>query len=208
MAWYNPTDPKQRNAMVVAILLLVLFYPFYSFWYKGHKAEVDDMQAHLERLQDNNRRAELTLARGGSKNLEERMALYQRQVGKLEQLIPSAEDVPALVNSIAGDAIRSNVKLERLNPEPLEPGAYYTKSTYDVGAIGEYHDVGRFITQIASLPRIVSPVQMSVTLYNQPTLYPDYKSPIIASFQIETYVLPEPGAKPAAAPAAKPGGSP
>lgn len=206
MAWYNPTDPKQRNAMVVAILLLVLFYPFYSFWYKGHKAEVDDLQAHLERLQDNNRRAELTSARGGGKNLEERMALYQRQVGKLEQLIPSAEDVPALVNSIAGYAIRSNVKLERLNPEPLEPGAYYTKSTYDVGAIGEYHDVGRFITEIASLPRIVSPVQMSVTLYTQPQLYPDYKSPIIASFQIETYVLPEPGAKPSA-PAAKAGGT-
>ena len=205
MAWYNPTDPKQRNAMVVAILLLVLLYPFYSFWYKGHKAEVDDMQAHLERLQDNNRRAELTSARGGGRNLEERMALYQRQVSKLEQLIPSAEDVPALVNSIAGDAIRSNVKLERLNPEPLEPGAYYTKSTYDVGAIGEYHDVGRFITQIASLPRIVSPVQMSVTLYNQPQLYPDYKSPVIATFQIETYVLPEPGTK---APAAKAGGSP
>ncbi|MCG6987937.1 MAG: type 4a pilus biogenesis protein PilO [Gemmatimonadetes bacterium] len=204
MAWYNPTDPKQRNAMVVAILLVALFYPFYSFWYKGHKAEVDDMQAHLERLQDNNRRAELTSARGGGRNLEQRMALYQRQVSKLEQLIPSAEDVPALVNSIAGYAIRSNVKLERLNPEPLEPAAYYTKSTYDVGAIGEYHDVGRFITEIASLPRIVSPVQMSVTLYSQAQLYPDYKSPVIATFQIETYVLPEPGTKAAAA---KAGGS-
>jgi type IV pilus assembly protein PilO len=194
MAWYNPTDPKQRNAFVVALLLLALLYPFYSFWYKGKRAEVEEMQARLEKLQDNNRRAGLTSARGGGQDLEERMALYQRQVTKLEQLIPSAEDVAGLVNSITGDAIRSNVQLSRLNPEPQEPGAFYTKSSYDVAAIGEYHDIGRFLTEIASLPRIVSPVQMDVKPFDRPTLYPDYVSPVVASFHIETYVLPSPGA--------------
>lgn len=206
MAWYNPTDPKQRNALIVAILLAALFYPFYSFWYKGKAAEVAAMQSHLEKLKDNNRRAELTRARGGGKELQQRMALYQRQVTKLEHLIPSAEDVAGLINSITGDAIRTNVKLDRMDPEPVEPGAFYNKSTYDVGAVGEYHDVGHFLTEIASLPRIVAPVQMSVKLFNQPQLYPDYKDPILATFHIETYVLPEPGSKPPA-PKAKGGGS-
>lgn len=207
MAWYNPTDPKQRNAFVVTILMLALLYPFYSFWYKGKNAEVVAMQTHLEHLKNNNRRAELTSARGGGKDLEQRMALYQRQVGKLEQLIPSAEDVAGLINSITGDAIRTNVKLDRMVPEPVVAGAFYNKSTYDVGAIGEYHDVGRFLTEIASLPRIVSPVQMSVKRFDQPQLYPDYKDPILATFQIQTYVLPEPGSTPSGS-QAKAGGSP
>ena len=205
MAWYNPSDPKQRNALVVGLLLLALLYPFYSFWYKGKRAEVDAMQTHLEKLTDDNRRAQLTSARGGGKDLEERMALYERQVAKLEELIPAAEDVAGLLNSISNDAIRASVSQARMNPEPAEPGAFYTKSSFDVAFIGEYANIGRFLTQIASLPRIVSPVDMDVKLFDQPQLYPDYKSPVTASFHIETYVLPEPGAAPA--PAAAPGGA-
>ena len=80
MAWYNPPDPKQRNALLIAIVLLALIYPFYSFWYKGKREEVANMQQRLETLEGQNRRAQVLAARGGG-DLEERMALYERQVG-------------------------------------------------------------------------------------------------------------------------------
>lgn len=204
MAWYNPSDPKQRNALVVGILLLALLYPFYSFWYKGRRAEVDVVQAHVDKLTNDNRMAQLTSARGGGKDLEERMALYQRQVGRLEELIPSGEDVPGLLQDITGDALRVNVQQARFNPETPEPGAFYSKSSFDVAYVGDFHAIGHFLTQIASLPRIVSPVDMDVTLFGQPDLYPDMSSPILASFHIETYVLPDAAAT---APVAGNGGS-
>jgi type IV pilus assembly protein PilO len=208
MPWYNPSEAKQRNALVVALLLLALLYPFYTFWYKGRRAEVDVMQAHLEKLTDDNRRASLTSARGGGKDLEERMALYERQVGKLEELIPAAEDVAGLLNDITTDGRHADINVSRMVPEPPEPGAFYTKSTFDMAVIGEYHHVGQFLTQIASLSRIVTPVEMDIKLYEQPNLYPDYESPIVATFRIETYVLPEPNTAPGkGATAPKPGGS-
>jgi type IV pilus assembly protein PilO len=194
MAWYNPSEPRQRNLLVIAILLLALLYPFYSFWYKGKRAEVDALQEHLENLTAANRAAQITSARGGAKDLEERMALYERQVARLEELIPAGEDVPRLLQDITADALRSDVKQARMNPEPSEPGAFYTKSSFDVAFIGEYGNIGRFLASIASLPRIVSPVDMDVRLFDRPNLYPDFKSPVVASFHIETYVLPEPGA--------------
>jgi len=200
MAWYNPTNPKQRNALIVAVLLLGLTYPFYSFWYKGHHQEVVDMRTRLETLDDQNRRASVLAARGGG-DLEERLALYERQVGKLEELIPANEELAALLDDISVRARQADVEMARMIPEPPEAGAFYTKTSYEINVVGEYHRVARFLTEVASLSRIVTPVEMDIQLFDQPAMYPEYESPVLASFRIETYVLPD-----AAAPAPGTGG--
>jgi len=202
MAWYNPTDPKQRNALVIAVLLLALIYPFYRFWYQGQREEVNAMQAHLEALEAQNRRAQVLAARGGG-DLEERMALYERQVSKLEELIPAAEEVPALLDDMSIRARQDNVEMNRLLPEPSEEGAFYTKTSYQVAVAGDYHAVGRFLTDVASLSRIVTPVELDLEPHPQPQLFPEIDAPVLASFRIETYVLPNPAAAP---PPANPAG--
>jgi len=63
--------------------------------------------------------------------------------------------------------------------------------SYEMNAIGDYHNVARFLAEIASLPRIVTPVELTVEPFQQPTLYPELEAPVLASFRIETYVLPE-----------------
>jgi type IV pilus assembly protein PilO len=190
MAKLIPDDPKQRNAFFIGIVLLLLIYPFHSFWYSGKRDQVSAMQSHLETLQDQNRRAQVLAARGGG-DLEERMALYQRHVAALEELIPEAEEVAGLVDDISQRARVSDVALNRIIPEPAEQGTYYTKTSYSMVVIGEYHDVARFLTDIASLPRIVTPVEVDITLFQNPGLFPEYESPISASFRIETYVIPD-----------------
>ena len=199
MAWYNPTDPKQRNALIVGVLLLALMYPFYAFWYKGKREEVTALQTRLETLEDQNRRAQVLAARGGG-DLEERLALYERQVSKLEELIPAAEEVAGLLDDITRTARSVGVELSRMIPEPPEAGAFYTKTSYGIGVVGEYHEVARFLTEIASLQRIVTAVEVEVEPFTQPELFPEYDSPISATFRIETYVLPQ-AATPAPAPA-------
>jgi type IV pilus assembly protein PilO len=202
MAWYNPADPKQRNALIVGVLLIALIYPFYSFWYKGQREEVTTMQTRLEGLEDQNRRASVLAARGGG-DLEERLALYERQVAKLEELIPAAEEVAGLVDDISVRARQIDVEMARMIPEPAEQGAFYTKTSYELNIVGEYHRVARFLTAVASLSRIITPVEMDVQLFDQPQIYPEYESPVLATFRIETYVLPDAAAN---APAPGPAG--
>ena len=197
MAWYNPPDPKQRNALLIAILLLALIYPFYSFWYKGKREDVATMQQRLETLEGQNRRAQVLAARGGG-DLEERMALYERQVDKLEELIPAAEEVPVLLDDMSVRARQDGVEMTRLLPEPAEASTYYNKTSYEVAVVGDYHSVGHFLTDVASLSRIVNPVQLELAPHPQPQLYPEIEAPVLATFRIETYVLPDPNAQPAA----------
>ncbi|NJD19983.1 MAG: hypothetical protein FIA95_11975 [Gemmatimonadetes bacterium] len=205
MAWYNPTDPKQRNYLLVAVLLLAAIYPFYAFWYKGRREEVTALQTRLETLEDQNRRAQVLAARGGG-DLEERLALYERQVGKLEELIPAAEEVAGLLDDISVRGVQAGVEVSLIEPEPAEPGTFYTKTSYQMRVVGEYHAVAAFLTDIASLSRIITPRDVEIELFQSPERFPEYESPIQATFRIETYVLPETTPGSAAAPATEPAG--
>lgn len=199
MAQLIPDDPQQRKYMAIGLVFLAAIYPFHAFWYSGQREDADATQARLETLQTQNRRAQLQAARGGS-DLEERMALYERHVDALEELIPAAEEVPALVDDISQRAIEMDVELNRILPEPSETGAFYNRTSYEMAVIGEYHDVARFLTAVASLSRIVTPVELDIQTFDQPDVYPEFVSPILVTFRIETYVLPE-GTQAAPAPA-------
>ena len=200
MAWYNPTDPTQRNWMVAGILALLLIVPFRMYYLTPRDAENQEMQDRLEALETQNRRASVLAAQGGG-DLEERMALYERHVARLEQLIPAAEEVAILADDIANQARQRGVELQRMVPEPRQPGTYYDQSTYSMAVVGEYHGVARFLTDIASLSRIVTPIEVDLQLFSQPNLFPDMEAPVQAQFRIQTYVLPDPSAAPAPGPA-------
>jgi type IV pilus assembly protein PilO len=185
--------------MIGGIVALALLYPIQSFVLAPRKEENRVARERLEALETQNRRASVLAAQGGG-DLEERMALYERHVARLEQLIPAAEEVAILADDIANRARVRGVELQRMVPEPRRAGAYYDETSYSMAVIGEYHGVARFLTDIASLSRIVTPIEMDVRLFSQPNLFPDMESPVLASFRIETYVLPDgTGAAPAPA---------
>ena len=131
------------------------------------------------------------------------MALYERHVARLEELIPAQEEVALLLDDIQGRARLVGVDVQGLEPEPTEASGPYNRTGYQVTVVGEYHDVGRFLTEVASLNRIVTPVQVDIQLYGSPQTHPGMEFPVQANFRIETYVLPDASALP---PAELPGG--
>ncbi len=184
--------------MLGGIVFLVLIVPFRMYLLAPRQEANAEVQQRVEALEVVNRRAEVLSAQGGG-DLEERLALYQRHVARLEELIPAQEEVPVLVDDIMTEARRVDVDVLGLEPQPPEPGEYYDRTAYNLSVVGEYHSVGQFLTQIASLSRIVTPVQVDLTLYPQPQQYPELDSPVIATFRIETYVLPDRSGAPAPA---------
>jgi predicted LPLAT superfamily acyltransferase len=57
MAWYNPTDPTQRNWMLGGIVVLALIYPFLSFFMTPRNEANDVVRDRLESLEIQNRQA-------------------------------------------------------------------------------------------------------------------------------------------------------
>lgn len=183
-----PDDPKQKNALVVGLLFVVGLYLVNTYWRADRLAEVVQGESRLEALENSNRTAEIIAARGGTA-LQERMVVYERHIAKLEALIPLEEQVASLLNDLTLLQRELGVQLDLMRPEPAEPSNFYTKQTYSLRVIGEYHDVSRYITRVASMERIITPIDLSLSVFAAPARFRDYESPVQAEFRIQTYVI-------------------
>jgi type IV pilus assembly protein PilO len=183
--------------LLAGIGAIAALYLFHAYWYTPRIVEIESLQTRLTDLQDKNRQAQVTAARAGT-DLEERLAIYERHMVRLEELIPGQEEVSSLLNSISLEARRSGVEISTLNPGAIQTEAFYTRQAFDMAVWGDYHNVGRFLTAVASLPRIVTPKNLSIAPFPEGEGRSGMVAPIIARFFIETYVLPsDPGAIPA-----------
>lgn len=184
-----PDGQTQRVALMVGLLALGGLYAFNEWVHTPRVQEIESLEARVSQLEDQNRRAQLIAARG-EEDLEERLAAYQRHVHRLEELIPAGEEVPALLRSVALEAQRAGVVMDGVRPEPSRPGEFYTEESYQLTVVGDYHDVGRFLTAIASLPRIVTPVELEMERTAGAAARAEMEAPVRVRFRIKTYVLP------------------
>jgi Tfp pilus assembly protein PilO len=75
-----------------------------------------------------------------------------------------------------------------IQPTGAFAAEFYTRRTYELGVLGSYHQIADFLTRVGSLPRIVSPTDLHLTLREAETRSGDPQ--LEAKFSIETYVLP------------------
>ena len=183
-----PTDPVRRGAVLLAFLALSGLYFTYAYVYAPGAAQVVSMRLRLERLEEDNRLAR-TGAAMGKAELEERLVLYQEHIGHLEELIPADEEVAALLKAISDEERKAQVEMTMMRPEPVEPGDFYDRLSYELAVRGGYHAVGSFIAAIASLQRIVAPENLAITHGGPAGADGEtYDGAVAATFRISTYV--------------------
>lgn len=187
-----PTDPKrQKQVLLMAVPLVVLGLTWYMP-YSNTKDEVQLLRNRLTRVQANNREAARQVREG--EDLGAKLAMFEQHKALLEQLIPTSEEVPELLYMMTLRAQETNVELALMQPEAAVPMGDYTRQTYQMSAIGEYHNVARFLAEIGSLPRIIAPVDVRVQARRERTDRAADAAPRVeVSFRITTYIQPPPG---------------
>jgi type IV pilus assembly protein PilO len=120
--------------------------------------------------------------------------------------------VPALLESISTAARHAGLEISDIAPDGVVNGDQYDTYKYKLGVTGPYHQVSDFLTNIGSMSRIVSPI--NVTLLPSGRTNTEIKPKkgdqlLEAKFGIQTYVahasvkVPDAPAKPVTA--GKPG---
>lgn len=180
-----PEDPAQQKRMLIGVVPFLLVFGYWYFLHQGFVLEVDGMRTHLESLEAANSQARMLAPR--SRQLEERLVELELHIGRLEQLVPRGEEVSRLLNTISVRADQIGVDLARFNPGNTDRGTHYNRRTFEMTVHGHYHDIARFLSQIGSLNRIITPINLSVIPYD----VQDNQQRLEASFDIETYVLPD-----------------
>lgn len=184
-----PTDPKKQKKMLLGLLPLLVAFGYYQFIHTGTVEELETTRTRLEDLEAKNATAR-QLAQGGGPDLQRRLAMYQANMDRLEQLIPRREQVRELLYSITLEAQRNAVELVNMTPRGEEPGSFYVRQSYTLAVRGGYHDIGAFLASLGSLPRIITPIDLNIIPEPADS---GQTVPLLAEFIAETYIIPEPG---------------
>jgi type IV pilus assembly protein PilO len=183
-------DSSQRNKYILLGVALVggLGYFGYEYVYRPRAEVIAELDMRLTDLQFQNRTARILAEGDGRDAAELRLTTYREQLRTVEGLIPSSEELPNLLDAISIEAQLTGVELALIQPTGAVAEDYYTRRTYALGVLGSYHQIGDFLTRVASLPRIVTPINLNVVVRNEDTRSGDPQ--LEARFAIETYVLP------------------
>lgn len=132
------------------------------------------------------------LAAGTIEDLKKKIDANRGNLSLLRQLVPERNEVPNLLDDMSTRAKIRGVNLAEVVPQPVVAGpAPFDTYAYKVAVVGRFDQIGEFLSDIASLRRIIVPYD--VTLVPAPqaqatALGDPSKAMLEAKFQIRTYV--------------------
>jgi type IV pilus assembly protein PilO len=122
---------------------------------------------------------------------------YQQNLQLMRQLVPTSNEVPALLEQVSTAARRVDLDINTVTPEPVLQGEQFDTYRYKLTVIGGYHELAEFLTNVGSLTRIVAPVNIELhpSSGNElATRRPKAGEAMLTSkFEIQTYVAKQGG---------------
>ena len=193
-------NERDRNLVVLSVLALGLAGGYwYQFW-SPKNLELDVVETRVEALKDVNQRAKAELAQGKSSELRAETEQYERDLNVMRELVPTANELPVLLEQVSTAARRVGLDIADVQPLPQLNGDQYDAYKYRMSVRGDFHQIGVFLTNVGTLQRIVAPINVSLNpSAAQPRNRAPRSQPIEARFEIQTYVArtaptPKPGA--------------
>lgn len=184
----NEPRESRKHILVGVLLVGALAYFGYEYGYRPKAEEIAALESRLETLQLQNQTARILAESDARGEAEQRLEAYRNHLALVERLIPASEELSELLDAISVEAQQAGVELSLIQPTEAVAENQYTRRIYSLGVLGSYHEIGQFLTRIASLPRIITPTDLNIVVRQEGTRSVD---PILeAMFAIETYVLP------------------
>lgn len=198
-----PKGQREQSLVLVAIVAVAAIALYWYLVYNPRSTDLAKQEAHLEQLATLNQKAKAELAKGDLNLLRSQLADYQQNLQLVRTLVPTSNEVPALLEQVSTAARRVGLDLAEVDPQPVQPGTNYDTYRYGISIVGGYHDLAQFFANVGSMTRIVLPVNVSLDKSTNQNAQKFHSKPnaavIEAKFQIQTFVVRD-GSRPAPAP--------
>lgn len=139
--------------------------------------------------------AKRDLARESVEDVRARTAEYAKSLAVLRDLVPEQREVANILDDITIRAKVRGLDVSNFVPDPPAVGPEpFDTYTYQFSVIGRYNQVGQFLTDVASLRRIMVPEGVTVVRAD-PTksrVFGDTLSMLETQFRLRTYVKATP----------------
>src|SRR5262245_50319396 len=185
-----PTNPRDRNLVLVGLLSVALVGVYHQMYWRTENVRLNAIEVRLDTLDSLNNVARREYAKGSVTTMQQEGDGYARELSVLRRLVPTENEVPALLESISTAARRAGLELVDIQPDAVVNGDSFDTYKYKLGVTGPYHQVAAFLTNIGSLSRIVSPININLAPTTRAgELRPKVGEQLLdARFGVQTYV--------------------
>jgi type IV pilus assembly protein PilO len=204
-------NERDRNLVVLSVLALVIAGGYWYQYWQPKNLALDEVETHVQALKDVNQHAKAELAQGKSSELRAETQQYERDLDVMRELVPTANELPVLLEQVSTAARRVGLDIADVQPLPQLNGDQYDAYKYRMNVRGDFHQIGVFLTNVGTLQRIVAPINVSLNpTGQQPRNRAPRSQALEARFEIQTYVArtaptPKPGASQLEPEPSKPG---
>jgi len=149
-----------KVAAIVVICVVVLGS---GIWFdtRAQLAQLDTARAKELTL-----KTEFTTKQARAANLDAykaQMAEMKLSFGTMLRQLPSKTEVAELLVDISQTGLESGLEFDLFKPESEAPAEFYAELPIKIKVTGLYHEFGRFVSNVAALPRIVTLHDFSIT---------------------------------------------
>ena len=189
-------DKKQLTGFA-AFLAIIGAGAFIYFIHMPSAAQITQQRRAIDSLQVQVDSARRDLARGSVENLRDKVRSYQQMVRLMRRLVPSASEVPNLIDGVSSRAKVRGVNVAQFTPLGIEEGSPFQTHRYRFSVIGHYDQIGELLSDVGSLSRIMVPYDVTVAPAAQSAtkVYRDSTGALLeTTFMLRTFVKARAGA--------------
>ncbi len=184
---------RDKLLLVVIIAAIAAVYAFYTFRYTPVNETLQASQAHVDSLEAWNRKAQNEMSKNSEKALLQQAARSAQSLQVMRELVPTGNEVPTLLEQVSTAARRVGLDVSDIQPQPVIPGEQFDTYRYSLKIMGDFHSVAEFLTNVGSLTRIITPVNVKLLPPANAAFAAKLKrrkddAIIQANFDIQTYV--------------------
>lgn len=189
---FPPKSQRDQAMLLVSIVAIALAGLYWNFVYSPKGEEMIVLAERVDTLEARNQRARVELAQGNVEALKAEAEQSARDLEVMRQLVPTGNEVPALLEQVSTAARRVGLDIAAVEPAPVIEGEQFDTYRYKIAVNGGYHAVAAFLTNVGSLTRIIAPVNLALVTTNNPNVLaknrPEGASALDTKFEIQTYV--------------------
>lgn len=87
---------------------------------------------------------------------QEQLAEMERSFGTMLRQLPNTTEVESLLVDLSQTSAANNLKVDYFKPTGEVAKEFYAEYPIDMRVYGQYHELAKFVSDVAALPRIVT----------------------------------------------------
>ncbi|MBN2287996.1 MAG: type 4a pilus biogenesis protein PilO [Candidatus Glassbacteria bacterium] len=185
----DTSDPKIQKSLFVMLVVIGLGYLYYAYMYGPKVEEITKALSELKKVESELDEARAFVESSDTAFLRVQLDRTSQELDLIKSLLPTSENLAELLEQVTHVADRTGVKSALFEPSAPVQHEIYQERPYKVTLRGGFHETAMFLSEVASLPRIIKPSGLSMV--RKARKGPEEEELLTAQMVLTTYLLVE-----------------